>query len=106
MVAIETIKSVSDQIVREFQPERIVLFGSHAYGMPRTDSDVDLLVVMPFEGQPAYMALTILERINPPFPIDLLVRTPEEVERRIALNDFFLREIMSRGNVLYAAAHH
>lgn len=105
MVAIEEIKSVSDQIAREFQPEQIVLFGSHAYGTPRSDSDVDLLVVMPYEGQSAYMAIAILERVNPPFPVDLLVRSTEEVQHRMALNDFFLREIMTRGRVLYAAAH-
>jgi predicted nucleotidyltransferase len=105
MVSIKTIMSVSDQIAREFQPEQIVLFGSHAYGTPRNDSDVDLLVVMPFEGHSAYMAITILDRVNPPFPIDLLVRTPEELRHRIALNDFFLREIIAKGSVLYAAPH-
>lgn len=105
MATLESIIATSDRIAREFQPERIVLFGSHAYGTPRSDSDVDLLVVMPFVGHAAYKALEILNRVNPPFPVDLLVRTPEEVARRIALNDFFLRDILTRGRVLYAAAH-
>lgn len=105
MATLESIIAVSERIAREFQPERIVLFGSHAYGTPRSDSDVDLLVVMPYVGHPAYKAIEILERVNPPFAVDLLARAPEEVARRIALNDFFLRDILTRGRVLYAAAH-
>lgn len=105
MATMESIIAVSDQIAQEFQPEQIVLFGSHACGTPRADSDVDLLVVMPFAGHAAYKALEILDRVNPPFPVDLLVRTPEELARRIALNDFFLRDVMTHGRVLYAATH-
>lgn len=105
MTSLASIIAMSDRIAREFQPERIVLFGSHAYGTPRSDSDVDLLVVMPYVGHAAYKAIEILDRVNPPFPVDLLVRTPEEIARRIALNDFFLRDILTRGRVLYAATH-
>jgi predicted nucleotidyltransferase len=100
----ETITAISDQIAREFNPERIILFGSYAYGKPRPDSDVDLLVVMPHDGNNVYQAIEILNRISPPFPIDLLVRTPGEVEQRIKLNDSFLRDITTRGRVLYAVA--
>ncbi|NCC32626.1 MAG: nucleotidyltransferase domain-containing protein [Chloroflexia bacterium] len=64
-----------------FHPEQIILFGSHAYGTTHNDSDVDLLVVMPFSGHPAYKALEILEHINSPFAIDLLVRTPTELQQ-------------------------
>ena len=46
------IQKLCEQISRDFRPERIILFGSHAYGSPTPDSDVDLLVVMPFEGSP------------------------------------------------------
>jgi predicted nucleotidyltransferase len=105
MVARDDIQALCDRIVEEFRPEKVVLFGSHAYGTPRPDSDVDLLVIMPFEGQPAYQAIEILERVDPPFGIDLLARTPAQVAERLALGDFFMREIMARGKVLYDAAH-
>jgi len=104
MIALQTITNISRQIVQEYHPEQIILFGSYAYGTPRPDSDVDLLVVMPYEGHAAYKALEILTHINPPFAIDLLVRTPEEVQRRLALNDFFLRDVVTKGRILYAAA--
>ena len=105
MVDEDKIMSLSERIAREFQPERIILFGSYAYGTPSTDSDVDILVVMPFKGKAARKALDILSKVKPGFPIDLLVRTPEQVRERLANNDFFMREIFARGQVLYEAAH-
>ncbi len=101
----EQIQEYSDRIAAEFKPERIILFGSYAYGAPTADSDVDLLVVMPFEDHPTRKALDILSRIDAPFAVDLLVRTPEQLRQRVAWNDFFLREILDRGRELYAAAH-
>jgi predicted nucleotidyltransferase len=105
MVSLETITSVSDQIAQAYHPEQIILFGSYAYGTPRPDSDVDLLVVMPIEGQAVYKAVEILEHVRPPFAVDLLVRTPQELARRLSLNDFFLRDIVTKGRVLYASTH-
>ena len=105
MVEIEKIRRLSERIAQEFQPERIILFGSYAYGRPTIDSDVDILVVMPFKGKPARKALEIINRVDPSFPIDLLVRTPGQVRRRIADNDFFMREIFERGQILYEADH-
>jgi predicted nucleotidyltransferase len=104
-ITLEQIQDYSDRIAAAFKPERIILFGSYAYGTPTADSDVDLLVVMAFEGHPARKALDILNRINPPFAIDLLVRSPEELRQRLAWNDFFLREIVEQGRELYAATH-
>ena len=99
----QEIRRVCAQIARLFQPERIVLFGSYAYGHPTTDSDVDLLVVMPFEGKGFRKASEIRSRIDAAFPLDLVVRTPEEVSRRLAGGDFFLREVTEKGQLLYAA---
>lgn len=104
MVSIASITEVSDRIVQAYHPEQIFLFGSHAYGTPRPDSDVDLLVVMRVEGNPLYKAIEILDRVAPPFAIDLLIRTPEELQRRLALNDFFLKDIVTKGRLLYASA--
>jgi predicted nucleotidyltransferase len=103
MVALERIQEFCDQIAAEFHPERIVLFGSYAYGTPRADSDVDLLVILTFEGRRTAKSVEMLKRVEPTFPVDLLVRTPEEVRQRLAWNDFFLREVMERGRTLYAA---
>jgi predicted nucleotidyltransferase len=99
------IKRLCDQIAREFQPDRIILFGSYAYGTPGPDSDVDLLVVMPFEGRHTKQAIRILNRLNVLTPIDLLVRRPEEVRERLEMGDCFMREILERGKVMYEADH-
>lgn len=105
MVQIEQIRALSAQIARAFQPEQIILFGSYAYGAPRPDSDVDLLVVMPYTRHPAYQAAEILSAVAPDFPVDVIVRAPDELAERVAQGDFFLREIVERGQVLYAAPH-
>lgn len=105
MVGIDKIVELSQQIVREFHPERIILFGSYAYGTPAPDSDVDLLVILPFEGKSAYKSLEILNKVHPLFPVDILVRTPQQVRQRLTWNDFFLREILEKGRVLYEASH-
>jgi uncharacterized protein len=99
------IKQLCDQIAREFKPEKIILFGSHAYGKPQWDSDVDLLVIMPFKGRHTRKAIEILDRLNPATALDLLVRTPQQIERRLAMGDFFMREIIERGKVMYEASH-
>jgi len=95
-------------IAREFQPDKIILFGSWAYGTPDTDSDIDLLVVMPFEGSPFRQAGTILNRVIQTvgvLPLDLLVRTAEQLDERLAIGDGFVRDILERGKVLYEADH-
>jgi uncharacterized protein len=97
----DRIQELSQQIAAQFSPERIILFGSHAYGKPTVDSDVDLLVVMPFEGQAFRKAAEILNQISPTFSVDLLVRTAEQLDEPLELGDFFLREIVTRGKVLY-----
>lgn len=102
----EAIRVYTARIAAQFQPERIILFGSYAYGTPHADSDVDLLVVMPFEGDSAGKAAEIRRNIRAGFPVDLLVRTPAQVEQRLSWNDWFMREIVENGTVVYAAAHH
>ena len=99
------IRDLCGEIARKFKPEKIILFGSHAYGKARWDSDVDLLVVMPFTGRPANQATRIRSSIDAPFPIDLLVRTPDQISKRLAMGDFFISEILEHGKVLYEAHH-
>ncbi len=105
MVSNAKILKLSRRIARQFDAERIILFGSRAYGRARRDSDVDLLVVMRFKGSSARKAAEILNRVEPEFPVDIIVRTPQELRRRLVLRDPFLGEIASRGRILYEAAH-
>jgi predicted nucleotidyltransferase len=105
MIGMDQILTLSERIAREFQPERIILFGSYAYGTPDDDSDIDILVVLPFKGKPMRKALEILSRINPEIPVDLLARTPEQVEKRISNNDWFMREVFEKGRILYVDDH-
>jgi len=94
------------RIAQTLQPERIILFGSHAYGMPTPDSDVDLLIIMQTPMSPAERYLSVSRLLRPrPFPVDILVKTPEEIREAIAQGDFFVREILSRGRVLYERSH-
>lgn len=101
MVTKKQIKELCDQIVREFQPEKIILFGSHAYGKPTPDSDVDLLVIMSYEGEYRKQLVKMLTKIESYVPMDLLLRTPKEINERLELGDFFIKEITERGKVMY-----
>jgi predicted nucleotidyltransferase len=103
MVSIAQIKAVAERIGRDFRPRKVILFGSYACGKPTEDSDVDLLVIMPLRGDPVYKSVEIALKARPGFPMEILVRTPAEVRKRLAWNDFFIREIMEKGKVLYAA---
>jgi len=101
MVGMSDIQATADRIVREFDPERVVLFGSHADGTAGRDSDVDLLVVLPFREKPFRKSLEILNAIDVRFPIDLIARPPEDVDRRYREGDPLIREALDRGKVLY-----
>ena len=105
VLGIADILRLSERIAPPFSPERIVLFGSYAEGHPTPDSDVDLLVIMPHKDKAARKSAEILTRVQPSFGVDLLVRTPEEVRRRLESEDFFLHDVLSKGRVLYEAAH-
>lgn len=105
MTTLKTIQEFCDRVVAEFHPDKVILFGSYAYGMPTPDSDVDLLVILRFKGKGAEKAVEIRNRVRAAFPLDLIVRTPEQIHRRLALNDFFIREAVEKGKVLYEASH-
>lgn len=93
------------RLVEEYEPEKVILFGSYAYGEATDDSDVDLLVVMPQERSNARKSVEIRFKLRPGFPLDLLVRSAEHVAQRVAWNDFFMRDVVEKGKVLYDAAH-
>lgn len=98
----QPIQAVVDKIVREFHPEKIILFGSYAWGDPGPDSDVDLLVITNADDSRA-TARAIDGSIFPrPFPVDLIVYDPRQVAERSEAGDFWINDILARGRVLYA----
>jgi uncharacterized protein len=105
-IALSEIQRFATQIAREFAPEQVILFGSHARGTAGPDSDVDLLVIMPGDVSGARMAAEIITRLKPTLPLELIVRSSRQMRERLALNDYFLREVVSTGKELYAAPHH
>jgi predicted nucleotidyltransferase len=102
-VPMAVIRRFARQVAQRFAPERIILFGSYAYGRPHADSDVDILVVMPARNE-LDQAVRISLAIDPPFPLDIIVRTPKNMHWRLEEGDSFLREVVSKGKVLYEAA--
>jgi predicted nucleotidyltransferase len=99
-VPMPAIRRFARRIAEKFEPEKIILFGSFAYGTPHEWSDVDLLVVMPAREE-LTQAARIQLAFEPVFPLDILVRTPERLRRRLASGDSFLHEVTSKGIVLY-----
>ncbi len=97
------IKKITDQIVKRYQPEKIILFGSYVWGKPTKNSDVDLFIIKESD-LPRRFRTTQVERIlgSASFPVDILVYTPKEVRERRFLGDFFVENIFKKGRVLYA----
>ena len=104
MVNSQQIDGFVEQVAARFHPRRVILFGSYAYGAPSACSDVDLLMIMPLRKRSVYQAADIQTRLRPNFPLDLLVRSPEKVQKRLDLGDCFMREIITKGRVLYEIA--
>jgi predicted nucleotidyltransferase len=105
MIDEKNIQDLRDRIMAECQPERIILFGSYAWGDPGADSDLDILVIVERGDSGPKKAAEILSRINPRIPVDLVVRTKHDIKSRLQADDFFLAEIMNHGRVLYEAAN-
>ena len=101
-VPMSVIRRFARQVAERFHPEKIILFGSYAYGRPHADSDVDILVIMPARNQHD-QAAKIRWAVPRPFAIDLIVRTPKNLDWRLANGDMFHTEIVTKGRVLYEA---
>jgi predicted nucleotidyltransferase len=100
----EDIERVAREIAEKFDPEKIILFGSYAYGTPTGDSDVDMLVLIETDERPPKVAARLRTAIRPSFAWDVLVRHPAEVKRRVGLGDWFLKTVTEQGEVLYERA--
>jgi uncharacterized protein len=99
------IREVVEKIKNEYQPEKIILFGSYAYGTPTEDSDIDLFIVKETDKRRIDRFVEVSPLVENPayhIPISPLVYTPDEVENRLAIGDDFLKEVLARGEVLYA----
>jgi predicted nucleotidyltransferase len=103
-IPLRVIRRFARQVAERFHPDKIILFGSYAYGTPHADSDVDILVVMPCRNQ-LDQAFKIHSTLLPPFPLDIIVRTPHSTKWRLAEGESFLTEVMTRGKVLYEKEH-
>ncbi|MEX2172164.1 MAG: nucleotidyltransferase domain-containing protein [Pirellulales bacterium] len=99
-VPMSVIRRFARQVAERFHPEKIILFGSHAYGQPRADSDVDILVIMPCRNQ-LDQAFKIRLAVSAPFSMDLIVRTPKNIAWRLKEGESFHTEIVNKGKVLY-----
>ena len=105
LIGKEKIRAYCLAVARVFCPQKIVLFGSYAYGHPTADSDVDLLVILPFRGNDVSKAIQIRSRFDTPFPLDLLVRKPRFIAERLRERDMFIEQVMRNGQVIYEGKH-
>jgi len=101
MVSRNEIQTFVDDVIRQFRPQEVILFGSYAYGIPTRDSDVDLLVVMEHEKSALKAALDIRLTCPRQFPLDLIVRSPAYLRDRLAHHDSFHCEIFEKGERMY-----
>jgi predicted nucleotidyltransferase len=100
------IQGILEKLVAGYSPEKVILFGSHAYGDPRPESDIDLLIIKDTPDRFIDRWVTVRHILSDPertVPLETLVLTPEEVSKRLALGDQFLAEIIEKGEVLHAA---
>ncbi|MBI5741259.1 MAG: nucleotidyltransferase domain-containing protein [Nitrospirae bacterium] len=96
------IRNISRKIVENFDPEKIILFGSFAEGTSTEESDIDLLVIMESNQRSAKRSMEISKVCRPKFvSMDILVRTPAEIKKRLAIGDYFIKDILEKGKVLY-----
>ncbi len=97
-------KFLAQKIAETYKPEKIILFGSASRGQGKTDSDIDLLIIKkstkkrPFRIKEVFEALRGVKRT---FSLDAIVYTPEEVKQRLALGDYFIQTVLTKGQVLY-----
>ncbi len=95
------IKKIAKRIEEKYKPEKIILFGSYAWGKPTKDSDVDLLIIKNTEKKFFQRLFEVRQITDGEMPLDILVRTPSEVKKRLKLGDFFYEDIINKGKFLY-----
>jgi len=104
-VTLKDIQKIIRQIVERFHPQKVILFGSYAYGQPSADSDVDLLVVMETGENPLHTAAHIAASLDHFFPMDILVFRPADWEEYLREGAIFATHVATKGLVLYEASN-
>jgi len=100
----KVILEMAEKIKKEYKPEKIILFGSFAYGMPTRDSDIDMLIVKRTKKKSMDRWFTLKKLCQDPnrgIPFSPLVFTPKELKYRLSLGDYFIKEILEKGKILY-----
>jgi predicted nucleotidyltransferase len=100
----DVILEIVDKIKREYKPEKIILFGSYAYGHPDEDSDIDLLIIKDTPERPIDRKVKVKRLVSDPkrlIPLEVIVITPKEIRNRLEIGDQFIEEILQKGEVLY-----
>ena len=100
----DEISRFCQEVGQKFRPEKIIMFGSHALGTATPDSDVDILVIMHTRQKPFWQSVEILQSIARKFPLDLIVKTPEDFERRAEWGDPLVADIIEHGVVMYESS--
>lgn len=100
------IHGIVEKIAKEYQPIKIVLFGSYAGGQPDPDSDIDLLIIKDTSERPIDRRVAVARIVSDPkrlIPVEPIVLTPQEIRHRLEAGDQFLKEILNHGEPLYEA---
>ena len=95
------IEGVVERIVKNYNPDKVILFGSYAWGKPTKDSDVDLFIMKNNKGDMLEEHKKVRRIVDGEIATDILIHSEDEVKKRLALGDFFFREILDKGNYLY-----
>lgn len=102
MASVKKISRIVSSIVEHCSPEKVILFGSHAYGKPTKDSDIDLFIVADLPGLPAERVRFVRKAIKEQASVDIVVRSQKDVEKSLNGRDWFVQEVFEKGKVLYA----
>lgn len=95
------IQELANKIAQIFKPKKIILFGSYAWGKPGPDSDVDLFIIAATKNTRELTREIDGSLWERTFPLDIIVYRPESVERNLKAGDFFIRNIVNKGKILY-----
>lgn len=100
----QKIPEIKEKILKEIKPKKIILFGSYAWGKPTEDSDVDLFIIKESEKRRIDRAREVRKALfGSGVPVDILVYTPDEIKKRLELEDPFVVNILEKGKILYPA---
>lgn len=101
-IILEIVKKIQEN----YKPDKVILFGSYAYGTPERDSDIDLLIIKNTQDRPLERRVTVRRIVSDParlIPFEPIVLTPSEIQKRLNIGDQFIKEILEKGEVLYEA---